>query len=410
MIQQLTKTRELLTPLLPDQEQILCNPALDPRALADLLIQLYRSGVWLRCECGWVLHFRGGHTLARNPRQSEPDCEPCALCLAWPYQRGPLDGGGEGESRPGERGLTVFSTGRRRTRQGAAPVVERGERGAASMKHRSMYQVLWTVMDEAGFLSLRGPVEASALWERVREVLSLTPLHDDDPEGPSFADLVWLPDSEETPRETLSRVRSVWRHAGAEPQVWIWAIIPEIPTARAGLLELELGGVHHTVQISLLARNRTRVGRSGPYLVLIQATRDSDGGSRCDKLAAQAILAADCPVPVDSSHEREAIRVVQELCMRYYKPVFPYADNLQPDLMLLDSHLIVEVMGMHMEGYDQHKEEIMARMRHHPALRGWRIVPHRPNRGETPGELKMQLRRWWHRSPKERSHRDPGRS
>jgi hypothetical protein len=400
MIMMLNKRREPQGPLAPEEEQLLCDPALDPSAVADLLLTLYRAKLWLRCECGWTMHVRGGHILARNPGQTEPDAEPCSLCLAWPYQRSPSTPR-EGEGRPREPGLTLIPTGRRRTGSWRNTTDERGSGGPPSMKYGGMFRAMWTVMDQAGLLCLGGPLRAALLWQRVQEALALTLLNADDPDGLTYADLAWTPTTERTPEEVLSHVASRWQYRDVQAQVWLLAIVDEIPRAQDGRLRLTLDGELHRVEVDLPARNRSVIQGTGPLFLLIQGTHAAGGGVQWDKLAAQPIFSTECPVPVDSSHERDALGVIQELGFRVFKPVLPYVDQLKPDFMLLDILVAVEVMGMHTEGYDEHKDGVMEQMRTHPAFRGWRVLTYRPNRAESLAQFRAKLRAWWRPSAPE---------
>ena len=262
------------------------------------------------------------------------------------------------------------------------------------MPNARMFEVLRSVVTDAGFVGLPGPLEPAVLSGRVREVLALSPLHADEVDGLSFADLAWTPESAESPAEILSRVAAEWTVRDVAAQVWIIAVVDQVPRAEGGRVRFGVRGAHHEVEIDVDARRSKVIGRRGPHLVLVQATRAPDGGIRCDKLAALAVLDLDCPVPVDSSHERDVIRTIQKMALHFHKPAFAYVDDLTPDVMLLDQQVLIEVQGMRKEGYAERKAEVHRRMCAHPALRGWRLITYNPHQ-ERLQAFERRLRGWW---------------
>lgn len=394
IITRLSRRRDVLGTLPPEHAAALCAPTHCHAEVAAVLDALHRAREWIVCGCGWTFHARAGVTLARNPGQEGGgDVEPCALCVAWPYQPGARTPGEDGEQRPAERGLLLIATGRRRGGEALGRLTGDGSRGPRPIKYASMFRALWTLMEDAGLLSLMEPMPDTEIWSRIREACALAPLGDA-ASGLTFGDLLWTPDSGETPEEILTRLEEVWQERGVRPQVWLMAILPTVPRAQGDRLHLTITGQHHALEVNLGARNRSVIGVRGPHLVLIQATRDRDDGVRYDKLAAQAILGAECPLPVDSDHERGALQIIHELGMRVYKPVFPVVDDLTPDAMLLDLQVLVEVQGMRKEGYADRKVRVHERMRTHPALRGWILITYDPHR-ESRADLRWKLRRWW---------------
>jgi hypothetical protein len=285
-------------------------------AAREMLREIHRRDEWIRCPCGVTYHVRGGATLARNPNRGHAAGGCCVFCRDRPEREDRATGVDAPRPPPKERRLGLLLRSRRRGSTAGSTRESVSSYRAPGLRYAGMAATLWTAMSDVGLLSPDGPVASNTLWRNIRTALDGYPV-DPDAEGSlTLADLTWLPTGRCTMEALLTRVEAEWSDTAMLPEVWAIGLVDEIPPSRGGRLRFVLDGVGDSEQIDLPAHAVSRIGRAGPYLVLVVAARGRSGPVEHFRMVAQAVASADVPAPVEPAYEREVALLLVEMKTR----------------------------------------------------------------------------------------------
>ena len=404
----LNHQNEAIGTLPEDLARTLATSPLSDASLA-YLDQLHRERQRLRCTCGRILHAvqREYVFLRRNPKQ-EPVNRECPLCESatkppharvWVRQQPPV-------------GISLILG----TRIHPKPSRERDEdedekeRKTNSQKYQRAFGVLFQVMKRAKFTSLQQPLHWTEMWQRLRDVLAAVKPHD--VARATLAEFAWTPGGVYRGglRDLNQRMLNLWDHPELKAECWTFGVTELPPTAgrldlwqtdpeiRRRAEERQPPPLYPPYQLEVSPSSVATIGRTGPYLVFAIGSANAEEDQqfakpRYHRLLLQAIAGEHCPVPVESDHEREMVRTLQRMRIRFYKPVFDSPEGLRPDFVLLDHKVIVEVQGFSTDDYREHKREVHERLRASETFGGHELILYSPNDGETVAEFAVKLRR-----------------
>jgi hypothetical protein len=202
--------------------------------------------------------------------------------------------------------------------------------------------------------------------------------------------ITWTPDHcAEGPEDLLWTVKQTWTYK-EEPQLWVLGFVadPRLPDgAEEVALEVrDLRGRRHEVRLP--KRRIRKRGVRGDHLLFARAHWEPDGDRLVyDRAVLVPILDRSCPVPVDSSYERRALRVIQRRGLAFCRPLFSIG-NVFPDVLLPEHRIVIEVQGVRSHDYRERKspEQIIARYARSPEYADWQLILWGPNQaGDTAG-------------------------
>jgi hypothetical protein len=340
----------------------------DEGAVARVLAALHRR-YWLLCTvCDTVYTTRLARTLVRLPGRPLPPDE-CAGCGRWHHSYDPTEKPTDKKPPWVGPGIGLLPE------PGAKPSAARwtytgppqhfgswANRKGVALRE---YATLWRIMEAAGFTRLGHPIGQEASFARLHGALARLPLDPARAERGSLADVALLPDQDEPWQDAIERVRATWALEERPAQLWAFAVLEERPRSKSGRFLIELdGGRAGTLPLALNAHLVSVPRSTGPYVAFLRCGWDARGRLRPDRLVLQAIATAACPVPVESSHERAAVWVLQDGGWRFWKPMWDYpAPGLRPDFVVyLRIQVLLEIQGSDDPVYRKQKAEVHARM------------------------------------------------
>lgn len=358
----------------------------------DLLMRLRDRDVWLRCPCGRLLHpVRGRRAFLRIHQRHHAPAPGlgCALCER--ASKVDQNGGRGSVSRPDADDALVLNT----------PVFtpgsdsDRSGKGGASggARYASQRSLLRSYAQHAGWNRLQGPLRGPDMWLGLRRVLSAREARLRDGERISLNQITWLPDEPFTPSSFGWRAALDWPSPAVVPEMWVIAILDKGEVSSSGESSIVMNvpdAAGRKIRYSILRSQISTTVSTPPYLAFIVGhppTRNQIEWKPL-RVVLEGIAGTSCPVPVESSEERRAVWVLQQMGLAYEKVLFPEG-KIWPDFLIHEFKVILEVQGSRRDGYTERKAETHPKMlAHYP---GWRMVKWQANEGHTVDDLKKLL-------------------
>lgn len=364
--------------------------------------RLKNQGRYLRCPCGRELHVHtsksGSLFLQRNPGQTEVPAEAnCALCASdWRTRETRGRKGRRPEGGQATMGLILRTrTPAGGTRGTGAGGVRGSGGGRGGGQHKpSIFGVVWTLLDESRLLGLSGALTPVQIWRRVYDVLDRTPLDASVADHPVLSSISWVPSGivKGGLSELNSRLSKGWTHPRYRAEVWTFGIISELTPSEEEETTVVIPNGSYQVRIQVPSQSISAVGTSGPYFALAVGSPDSNTMYPIyHRLALQAVARPDCPVPVESGHERDVVALLQELGIPFVKPVFEDDQGFRPDFVLHRHRAVLEVQGLNTEAYRERKGRRLRELEDAVRERRRTLLTYDPNDGETIEDLRAKL-------------------
>jgi very-short-patch-repair endonuclease len=328
--------------------------------------------------------------LAMNPGQREEQLDSLASCELCKLVRPRRPGEPDGETRVEPHSLILC----RRVDPLASGCIWDDPPLGPNVRPESIHSKLLRWVETAGWNAFAAPVSEREVWAAMRCVLREGSIRLGGHTRIVPHEFTWTSDGARlggvgaAARQIVRR----WPH-GAIYHPELWALLMAETVAHSSTGGAVLHGVDAMVgeyEVEVTCR-LPHLRAPGPYLILLAGIPDAER-STCTWLQAAmaAIATRTSPIPVDSSHERRVVALLQHRRVRFVKPIF-VRDGMRVDFVLVDARIIIEVQGLSDPEYLAAKEEAIERIPRSAQYRGWRVIRWDPYLGEAIDVLAERL-------------------